>query len=156
VIGEPYAARSVDLCWDFYEIGYSCFRDLVYGFLTCISAPCIAAIWGCEFGIFAFHHVWFITPLYRFLKLLIFDTIGKCCKIVSWSCIRPCFRGCAPLFFYFRTEGVDYDALDNLPISHPVRKIKIIQTTSQLVEQNVYLGDREKMNKSISRQMKLY
>jgi len=182
VLAEPNGARSFDCTWDFSKIGYECCKSLCYNLFTCFFGICIAAEWGYTFGIIAFQHIWCVTPFLRSVQITC-GTSQKCLKVCLDCCLKPLTRAIGHLCIAWKREGVDYDddPLLSLTRSRPLRKTRIIQTpkrknkvepkkkedepkagpvpaalvVSSLEEPDPFLGDRDKMKRSVQRQLML-
>ncbi|XP_069107982.1 uncharacterized protein [Argopecten irradians] len=166
-LAEPNGMHSIGVMWDFAAIAYSCCRDLHYCLLSTFLSVWIACFWGCQFGFLAFNHVWYFSPFMKGLHITCKDAFQVCCNMTCRCCIYPWTRACSYLFVHFKSDDVDYDALDNPPVLQRVKKVRIIQEEPAPVvvvqddqngdrfATNMFLGDKEKMRRSVNRQLML-
>ncbi|KAJ8319655.1 hypothetical protein KUTeg_002794 [Tegillarca granosa] len=162
VLAEPNTVQSFDTCWSFSALCYGCCKDLGYNLMTCFFGLCIAAAWGCEFGYLAFYHIWFISPIVKIVKLIFVDTFQRCFKLVINCCIKPCTIACARIFRMCGPDDIDW-SIEERPPSR-VKPIRIVQKPKQEEpkpkkeekkpgDPDVYLGDKEKIKRSVQRQL---
>ncbi|OWF54816.1 caveolin-3-like [Mizuhopecten yessoensis] len=166
-LAEPNGTHSLGCIWDFASIAYACCRDLHYCLLSTFLGVWIAGLWGCQFGCVAFEHVWFISPFMKIIKITCKEAFQKCCHMTCRCCIYPWTRACSYFCVAFKSDDVDYDAIDNPPVYQRVKQVRIIQDEPVEVvvvpgvktdnEQltNMFLGDKEKMRRSVNRQLML-
>ncbi|XP_033740634.1 caveolin-3-like [Pecten maximus] len=166
-LAEPNGTHSIGCIWDFASIAYSCCRDLHYCLLSTFLGVWIAGFWGCQFGFIAFEHVWYISPFMKCIKITFKEAFQICCNMTCRCCIYPWTRACSYFFVAFKSDGVDYDAIDNPPVLQRVKKVRIVQEEPSSVNvvpkdknneellTNMFLGDKEKMRRSVNRQLML-
>lgn len=172
VLGEPVAAHSIGCIWDFSAIAFQCCRDFNYCLMSTFFGVCIAATWGCQFAFLAFEHVWFFSPIVQAVTMT-WHVFTRCGRVWCRCCVYPWTRACSYCFVAFKSDNVDYDAIDNPPMSHRVQKIKIVQdepptnstpvvnntvdddSGGEKLNEDVYLGNKAKMCKSVNRQLML-
>ena len=65
VLGEPEGAHAMDCVWKNSYSCFNCCKNCCYKFMTLICGIPLAMMWGCEFAMITFQHVWCITPCMR-------------------------------------------------------------------------------------------
>lgn len=167
VHGEPSGMHSFDMVWEFSEILYKCFLDLCYGLFSCLCGVWIVMYWGCAFAYTAFVHIWIFSPFLLIVKFIM-NIFARPLKPIINCCIRPCCGACAHFFILFAEPGADIDKWNYPEIKTPVRRVQIEQEPKVLVkkqakenptprelEEQLWLGEKERMARSVKRQMML-
>lgn len=93
VFGEADSTHSYNYVWIYSNEWYSFMRNFCYTICTSLCSLCIAMMWGCNFAVFTFEHVWCISPLTRMFSIRI-GCFQKCIGIFS-NCL------CAPIVATF-------------------------------------------------------
>ncbi|XP_060071637.1 uncharacterized protein LOC132551504 [Ylistrum balloti] len=163
-LAEPGGTHSVGCIWQFASIGYTCCRDFHYCLLSTFLSIWIAGFWGCQFGFLAFEHVWYFSPFMKCIKITFKEVFQICCHMTCRCCIYPWTRACSYFFVHFKSDDVDYDAIDNPPVLQRVKQVRIVQEQPVVAADpteyndhvtNMFLGDKEKMRRSVNRQLML-
>ena len=97
ILAEPEGAHSHDCVWGCAYKCFNCAFGCCYKLLTIFLAIPAAFLWGCEFAVLAFSHVWCYTPRFKIFTLqCIF--IRKVYTVCLEGCCVPCFEACGAVF----------------------------------------------------------
>ena len=168
VLGEPAAVRSFECVWDFSETMYNCFNECCYKLATCCCGCFFAIHWALELVPVMFYHVWFITPFLNLVKLV----CGFWCRSVCFVCARawvaPLMNAIAPIFSYCgdglkkRPDSPTLYPKSNWRRPKPAPKASVapvvakVKNTPLPEKKEFHDYNKEKIAKSISRQLRLY
>lgn len=167
MLAEPKGNHSCDILWECSDIVFSCLKNLCYGLISLLCGFWLAAFWGIAFGWTAFQHIWICSPFARLVELIM--DFFRCFRPIVRCCIVPYTAACAHLFILFAEPGVDIDQWSKPVFNTPVRKLKpppqkdekksdgkqSVKVIPPVNSEDLYLGTKTGMAKSIQRQMGL-
>ncbi|KAI3385155.1 hypothetical protein SNEBB_000036 [Seison nebaliae] len=104
VIGER-DVRSCPCVWRNAFILYEGTLECTYNCLTGLTCCCSSIMWGYLFGIWACCTIWYITPCFRFVSMML-EVFGRFYRAYLQTYVAPSYEACGMCLSNIRVQKI--------------------------------------------------